>query len=148
MQEFKLGSSFPINCTHERTRFMRSYTRKKDGRVVEVRCCLLCQKSFSIGADSLSDKRCRAIQELMEGKSYRETSVSLSLAGKMAKKLKHKRPLCGCGKPPHRGLCSARSRKASRKACVTKRANQLTKLKRLLADAGVYTMGPAGPIGV
>lgn len=121
MQEYTLGftTSTPFNCAHERTRFVTTYTRKKDGVVVEVRCCSLCQKYFCIGADSRSDKRCRAILELMAGKSYRETSVSTVLAAKMAKKLKDKRPPCGCGKPAnHKGWCRVRTNKmwAARRA--------------------------------
>lgn len=130
MREYTLGvaTSTPTNCAHERTRFMKTYTRKKDGVVVEVRCCVLCQKSFSIGADSRSDKRCRAILELMAGKSYRETSVSTVLAAKMAKRLKDKRPPCSCGKPKgHLFGCSA----AAKKAWVTKRANALKLTGRL-----------------
>lgn len=126
MQEYTLGftTSTPFNCAHERTRFVTTYTRKKDGVVVEVRCCSLCQKYFCIGADSRSDKRCRAILELMAGKSYRETSVSTVLAAKMAKKLKDKRPLCGCGKPKgHLFGCSA----AAKKAWATKRSSALSK---------------------
>lgn len=140
MREYSLGftSSTPTNCAHEHTRFNRTYTRKKDGVVVEVRVCTLCQKSFAIGGDSRSDKRCRAILELMAGKSYRETSVCTVLAAKMAKKLKDKRPLCGCGKPAgHRFGCSV----SAKKAHAARRAGQLNKLKQLLDEAGIYRMG-------